>query len=268
MTLRWPRRTVSGHPLRRGPRSVVSLRVTSLAALALAVATACDSASSASTEAPTTSQASTDTTTLPATDEPPDSAATSTTEQSTSTVLTESNSSPEIGALDFNTDADPQRNPSVFGYHAFDEVDEIAVSDTLSQALGEADADTGWTPMPVEYACSDVSEYRSLLWDDIRFVLVRRTVDSASTFLWAWSIGEAALTFSPPLNAEIMEASGIATADGIALNAPVARLDDVNWNQSRQDDGFFLGLAGNGPVVFRLDENDRVVGMSYERNDC
>lgn len=61
------------------------------------------------------------------------------------------------------------RNPSVFGFGALNEVDDAAVFKDVSDALGDADADTGRIPMPDAYARTGAFEHRSLLWDDIRF---------------------------------------------------------------------------------------------------
>ena len=173
-----------------------------------------------------------------------------------------------VGGLDFNRDGEPARNPSVFGYSALTDVDEAALFEDVSGVLGDADADTGWIPMPDAYACTGASEYRSLLWDDIRFVLAQSSVEPKDTYLAAWSIGEMTLAYSPPLAAEITESSGITTTEGIGLGTPVDRLENVEWDQSYREADQFFGLAGMGPVVFELDAADRVVAMSYEQNDC
>lgn len=164
-----------------------------------------------------------------------------------------------MGALDFNRDGETGRNPSVFGYSALTDVDEAALVEDVSEVLGDADADTGWVPMPDAYACTGASEYRSLLWDDIRFVLAQSSVDPAVTYLAAWSIGETALAYSPPLDAEITEPSDITTTNGIGLGTPVDRLEDVEWAQFYREADQFFGLAGMGPVVFELDAADQVV---------
>ncbi len=232
-----------------------------LAIIWLTTVAACASDDPASTEAPTTTEP-------PATTEAPTTAESPANTNPPATVVDEPESSTVVGALDFNRDSDPVRNPSVFGYSAFDEVDEAAMVEEVSETLGDADDDTDWIPMPDAYACNGASEYRSLLWNDIRFVLTRQSVDPTATYLSAWSIGDAALALSPPLDTEIAESSGITTIDGIGLGTPADRLDDVSWAQSLRKDDRFLGLAGNGPVVFRLDASDLVVAMSYERNDC
>lgn len=105
------------------------------------------------------------------------------------------------------------------------------------------------------------------MWDDIRFVL-RRYGDPGTAYLAAWSIGDAELAYSPPLDAEIAGSSGITTADGIGLGTSADRLEGVEWAQSLLQKDQFLGLAGTGPVVLRLDETDRVVAVSFEQNDC
>jgi hypothetical protein len=172
-----------------------------------------------------------------------------------------------VGALDFNIDSDPLRNPSVFGYSAFAEVDESALVDDVGELLGDADDDTGWRPMPGAYACTGAAEYRSLLWADIRFVLTR-SAGVAATYVAAWSIGDTELLYSPALDGEIAEASGITTADGIGLGTAADRLDDVGWAQFMRQADTFYGLAGTGPVTFELDADDRIVAISYEQNDC
>ena len=180
---------------------------------------------------------------------------------------TEAQSSSTVGALEFNLDSDPLRNPSVFGYSALTEVDDAALIDDVSDALGDPDDDTGWIPMPDVYACTGATEYRSLLWADIRFVLAR-SGGVGTSYVAAWSIGDTELAYSPALAVAITEPSGITTADGIGLGTLADRLEDVGWAQFlRQDDRFF-GLAGTGPVSFQLDAADRVVAMSYEQNDC
>lgn len=183
------------------------------------------------------------------------------------TDTTEPQSSSTVGALEFNLDSDPLRNPSVFGYSALTDVDDAELVDDVSDALGNPDDDTGWIPMPDAYTCTGATEYRSLLWADIRFVLAR-SAGVGTSYVAAWSIGDTELAYSPALAVEITEPSGITTADGIGLGTSADRLDDVGWAQFlRQDDRFF-GLAGTGPVSFQLDAADRVVAISYEQNDC
>jgi hypothetical protein len=173
------------------------------------------------------------------------------------------------GALDFDLDGEPGSGPSVFGYDALTEVEDAALVDDVNAALHEPDADTGWIATPEAYACTGASEYRSLLWDDIRLVLARRAVTTGSTtYLSAWSVGDVTLTFSPPLDAEIERASGITTSDGIGLGTSVDRLDEVEWYQSYRDGDRFFGLAGIGPVIFQLDGAGDVTAMSFEQNDC
>jgi hypothetical protein len=183
------------------------------------------------------------------------------------TETTEPQSSSAVGALDFHLDSDPPRNPSVFGYSALTEVDDAPLVDDVSEALGDPDDDTGWIPMPDEYACTGATQYRSLLWADIRFVLARLD-GAATTYVAAWSIGDTALSYSPALAAEITEPSGITTAGGIGLGTSADRLEDIGWAQFMRQDDRFSGLAGTGPVTFQLDAADRVAAMSYEQNDC
>lgn len=172
-----------------------------------------------------------------------------------------------VGALDLHLDGDPLHTPSILGFGALTQVDDAALLDRVSAVLGAADADTGWIPMPEAYACTRASEYRSLLWDDVRFVL-RRNADPAGAYLAAWSVGATALAFSPPLAAEIGNESGITTPDGIGLGASVARLDGVDFAEAWREGDRFFGLAAVGPTVFQLDANDHVVAMSFEQNDC
>ena len=221
------------------------------------------SSSSAPPLVPSTSELSTTT----ATTEIPASTA-GTVDASTTTVATERLPHGARGALDFHLDGDPGATPSIFGHAALTEVDESALVDEVSEALGDADADTGWLPMPSAYACTGVSEYRSLLWDDIRYVLARRDANPATTYLSAWTIGDTALAFSPSLAAEITESSGITTDDGIGLGTSADELKNLDWDQSLREDDRFLGLAGIGPVIFQLDSSNQVVAMSYEQNDC
>ncbi|MAT06087.1 MAG: hypothetical protein CL424_13695 [Acidimicrobiaceae bacterium] len=205
----------------------------------------------------------------PETTEPPTTTgATQTTDAPTTTRATEPAPAGAEGALDFNLDGEPGATPTVFGYAALTEVDETALVEDVSEALGDVDADTSWVPMPADYACTGASEYRSLLWDDIRYVLARREGPAGLTYLAGWTIGDTALTFSPPLDAEITEASGITTDDGIGLGTSADRLENLDWDQSWRQGDRFLGLAGLGPVIFQLDTSNQVVGMSYEQNDC
>ena len=214
-----------------------------------------------STAAPNTPDAPT------STEAPSTTGAPSPTEVPATIDATEPQSSGAVGALDFNRGSDPPRDPSIFGYSALTEVEDSALLDDVSETLGDPDDDTGWIPMPNAYACTGATEYRSLLWDDIRFVLTR-SADLGATYVAAWSIGDTALAFSPPLDAEITEASGITTADGIGLGTSADRLEDVGWDQFLREDDRFLGLAGTGPVEFHLDAAEQVVAMSYEQNDC
>ena len=226
------------------------------------------------TEAPRTT-AATERTASPTTTEPPETtasptttAATETTDAPTTTVAAELEPARAAGALDFHLDDDPGATPTVFGYAALTEVDETSLVEDVSEALGGADADTGWATMPSAYACTGAAEYRSLLWDDIRYVLIRRDVNPGTTYLSAWTVGDTALAFSPPLDAEITDASGITADDGIGLGTSADRLELLEWDQSLREDDRFLGLAGIGPVTFQLDASNQVVAMSYEQNDC
>jgi hypothetical protein len=193
----------------------------------------------------------------------------SSTDAVTTTDATERELTGADGALDFHLDGDPGSTPAVFGYAALTEVDERALVADVNDALGDVDADTGWVPMPEAYACTGAGEYRSLLWDDIRYVLARRDTDpETTTYLAAWTIGDAMLAFSPPLDTEITEPSGITTDGGIGLGTSVGLLEGLEWDQALREDDQFLGLAGLGPVIFQLDASDDVVSMSYEQNDC
>jgi hypothetical protein len=192
---------------------------------------------------------------------------TSPTDATTTTDVTEPRSSAALGALDFNLDSDPLRNPSLFGYSALTEVDDAALVDDVSEALGDPDDDTGWIPMPEEFACTGAVVYRSLLWADVRFVLARSD-GPGITYVAAWSVGDTALAYSPALAVEITEPSGITTADGIGLGSSADQLEDVDWAQSMRQGNQFFGLAGTGPVVFQLNPADQVAAMSYEQNDC
>ena len=192
---------------------------------------------------------------------------TSPTDATTTTDVTEPRSSAAVGALDFNLDSDPPRNPSLFGYSALTEVDDAALVDDVSEALGDPDDDTGWIPMPDEFACTGAVVYRSLLWADVRFVLARSD-GPGITYVAAWSVGDTALAYSPALAVQITEPSGITTADGIGLGSSADQLEDVDWAQFMRQGNQFFGLAGNGPVVFQLNPADQVIAMSYEQNDC
>ena len=192
---------------------------------------------------------------------------TSPTDATTTPDVTEPRFTSAAGALDFTLDSDPPRNPSLFGYSALTEVEDAELVEDVSGALGDPDADTGWIAMPEEYACTGATEFRSLLWADIRFVLAR-SADPGITYVAGWSIGETALLYSPVLDGEITEPSGITTTDGIGLGTSVDRLEDVEWAQFWRQDNQFFGLVGTGPVSFQLDPADRVVAMSYEQNDC
>ena len=194
-----------------------------------------------STDARDTSEAA------PALEAPTATGAPSPADATAATDETEPRFSNAVGALDFNRDSDPLRNPSVFGYSAVTEVDDSALVDDVSEALGNPDDDTGWILMPSAYACTGATEYRSLLWADIRFVLAR-SAGIGTSYVAAWSVGGTGLAYSPALDGEkITEPSGITTADGIGLGTSADRLEDVGWAQFlRQDDQFF-GLAGTGP---------------------
>ena len=190
------------------------------------------------------------------------------TEAPTTTEISQPEPAGAEGALDFNLDGDPGAIPTVFGYARQTEVNEGALVEDVSEALGGVDADTGWIPMPEAYACTGASQYRSLLWDDIRYVLTRYNVDPGKTYLAAWTIGDTVLASSPPLDAEITEPSGITTEEGIGLGTSADQLEGLDWDQSLLEDGRFLGLAGPGPVIVQLNPTNQVVAISYEQNDC
>jgi hypothetical protein len=170
------------------------------------------------------------------------------------------------GAIDFNLDSEPPRPPALFGYDQFSEVEDTELIADVASVLGAVDADTGWTPMPDALACTGATDYRSLLWDDVRFVL-RRTADFGPT-LAAWSIGDVPLLFSPSLDADIIAQSGVTTAAGIGIGTPAAELDDVGFGQILYEDNQVYGLALISPVVFALDTSDQIIAMSIEQNDC
>jgi hypothetical protein len=236
-------------------------RLVSIFATSSLAVVACGSGGSTSTGAPSTTE-------LLATTGTPSTESARTTGPPTTTGAIEPVSSAE-GALDFNLSGEPGSSPSVFGYGALTDVDDVALVDDVNAAMDEPDADTGWIPMPSAYACTGASEYRSLLWDDIRVVLAHRTAAVGSTtYMAAWSIGDAVLAFSPALEAEITRSSGITTGDGIGLGTSVDRLDELEWDQSDRDGDRFFGLAGIGPVVFQLDGAGHVTAMSFEQNDC
>ena len=183
------------------------------------------------------------------------------------TAVTPQTDNPAVrGAIDFNLDSEPARPPALFGYDLFSEIDDKELIADVTSVLGAVDDDTGWTPMPEALACTGATEYRSLLWDDVRFVL-HRTADFGPT-LAAWSIGDVTLLYSPALDNDIIAQSDLTTAAGIGIGTPAAELDDVGFDQILYEDNQVSGLAFIGPVVFTLDNSDQITAMSFEQNDC
>lgn len=183
------------------------------------------------------------------------------------TAVTPPTDNPAVqGAIDFNLDSEPARPPALFGYDLFSEIEDTELIADVTSVLGAIADDTGWTPMPEALACTGATEYRSLLWDDVRFVLWR-TADFGPN-LAAWSIGDVTLLFSPTLDADIIAQSGLTTAAGIGIGTPAAELDDVGFGQILYEDNRVSGLALISPVVFALDNSDQIIAMSIEPNDC
>ncbi len=177
---------------------------------------------------------------------------------------------PLAGALEFNLNDDPTSTPSILGYQFGQQLtDSDDVVTDISNQLGTPTQDTGWTELPEQYQCG-ASEYRSILWDDIRFVLERipATDGTQIEYLSAWSIGDTTLFYSPPLDATPSTASGITSPEGVAIGAPRSLLDSIGFLQPVLDDGDqAFGLANISPVVFHID-NGTIIGMHIEQNDC
>ncbi len=175
-----------------------------------------------------------------------------------------------LQAIDFNLD-EPGSLPSLFGFQFATTIDPDLLSPTIDPVLGPPDIDTGWLPMPPTLACTGADQYRSILWADARFVLNGTDTNSDgeldSVILAAWSVGDAPLTFSPPLTAPITQASGLTDPGGLGIGSPKSAIAERPFQLSWEDNGRVFALAGIGPVVFDTVE-DHIVAMSIEANDC
>ena len=154
---------------------------------------------------------------------------------------------------------------AVFGYDYGSIVNADQVLATINPVLDEPDNDTGWQPMPSSLDCKAASAYRSIVWDDLRFVL-EQYADGTVT-LGAWSIGDVDLAFSPPLDTTITQASGLTSVSGLGIGSPKAAIMNEAWAQVGDYGNQVQALSGPGPVIFELVDG-AVTAFSSEVNDC
>ncbi|MCU1388889.1 MAG: hypothetical protein JWL72_2227, partial [Ilumatobacteraceae bacterium] len=175
------------------------------------------------------------------------------------------------GALDLHLERATPTTPSVFGFAYGSDGDPTMIASTVSDVLGQPQQDTGWQPMPADLSCKGATEYRSILWADLRFVFEGYDTDGDGTTdrtrLAAWSIGAVQLELSPHLDAVITQHSAITTADGLGLGSPKSAVLEQNFFQIGDDGDTVFGLAKAVPVRFVI-ADDRVASMSVQDNDC
>jgi hypothetical protein len=189
------------------------------------------------------------------------SPATSTT-TTTTTTSTTTTSLPAPGSPAINVD-----DLSIRGWQMWDtRGPEAAISD-LRDPLGEPTFDTGWLPMPDEWRCTQMPEYRTVWWGDVRLTFER---SSDRLQLSGWSVGIPSASYAPqgavpPLS----PASGAEMADGVGIGASrssvLAALGDRDL-VFEQPDGISVG--GALVLVIPLDTDDRVAGFGVGRTDC
>lgn len=182
------------------------------------------------------------------------------------TVPPASPSPEQLESITFVHPEQPTRSASVFGfeYASFVEPDEVLT--TIGAVLDEPDHDSGWQAMPASLPCKADLQYRSVLWDDLRVVLERRD-SNGNTRLGAWSVGEVALSFSPPLATQISATSGVTSPSGLGIGSPTSAIADEGFPMVGADGDRVRALTGISPVVFEIGD-DAVAAFSIEDNDC
>lgn len=159
----------------------------------------------------------------------------------------------------------PTRSASVFGYEYGSVVDLDEVIATISADLAPPDHDTGWQPMPESLSCKGATEYRSILWDDLRLEFER--MPTHVDRLAAWSVGDTELLLSPPRHAEISSASGLTSASGLGIGSPKSAIMNEGFSMVGDDAGRVQALTGIAPVMFELTDG-AVSAFSIQDNDC
>ena len=227
--------------------------------------TACQRDAEGSSTTSQQSMTTTNTTTVAAT------TTTSLTVPVTSTTAASVPDAEALHAINFGLTGNAER-PSVFGFGHQLEADAEVVLETISVALGEPHLDTGWSPMPSDLACTGAISYRSFVWGDLRIVLNGYDLDGDAlaevTVVAGWSIGNVALTLSPPLDGTLGAPTGLTTASGIGIGTPKAEILSQPWVQIALDEGDRVVGVAASVVVFELNDNNQIAAIWVEDNDC
>lgn len=154
---------------------------------------------------------------------------------------------------------------SLFDRHLFERVTADPFVEIVSAAYGPPDADTGWLPVPADFAaiCGQNDEYRSIFWQDLRVVFERRgTVEE----LTAWSIGDQRTGMLAPTDThQPSGALGLTAADGVQVGADVSVLDQFPM-VGDNGDGTYTIAATVARSVSTVDSI--ITGIGQGRNDC
>lgn len=153
----------------------------------------------------------------------------------------------------------------LFDRGLFERVDVDPYVDVVSVTYGPPDSDTGWLPMPADFAaiCGQHDEYRSIFWDDLRVVFERT---GAAEVFTAWAVGDQGTGMLAPDDPhEPSGALGLTAADGVQIGADVSVLDQFPMVGDNGDGTYDIA----GAQVRSVSTVDGVItGVSQGRNDC
>lgn len=145
-----------------------------------------------------------------------------------------------------------------------------ALVDRISADIGEPTNDSGWQPMPDEWACIPETSFRTVWWDDFRMTFEGDGSGDASVS--GWSVGDPLAAFAPlgdAPNDPPGSGVGVGVSPGIGIGASRADvLAAAPAGGMLSDEADRVIYAGALPLVFLIDGSDEVTGIGSGRLDC
>ena len=158
---------------------------------------------------------------------------------------------------------------AVFGHRYFDTVDVDTFASNVSAILGSTTWDTGWQPMPSEFACTGNQSFRTVWWGDLRLTFATGT--DSEVLLTAWTLGDPSVSTLAPLGSlppSTEPATGIATSEGIGLGTSLADLESALGDRWYNVSDGRVDIPGALVTSFLLDDEQRVSAIGSGRVDC
>lgn len=173
---------------------------------------------------------------------------------------------------------------TIWGLHLFAERPSDDVVQVVSDRLGAPTTDTGFLPMPEEFACTGKESYRVARWGDLRMTFGQGYTDPTapdveptdSETMIAWSVGDDVAAPLAPTGEtpEGPEPTGITTAEGVGIGSDRAELqaafgDAILGGGDERVSVYVPDAGGAVPVATAfVFDGDTIVGIGAGAPDC